>query len=297
MNETQHRKRWGAEQRIEFIDFVSYWEGSINRSHLMDHFGISAQQASGDLMSYQALAPRNLRYDLSSKRYVSTDEFECKFVKPDADRYLGQLSALTSHMIEEEDTWLGDAPVADLIPIPTRRVNPEILRAVIKAIRSHKSIEIEYQSLSSATPNAVWRRITPHAFGSDGSRWHIRAFCHRDKRFKDFLLSRCRGTRGEQAAGANSTSDEQWFSYFGVELVPNPKLSEWEKKAIELDYAMFNGRVVLQVRRALLYYFDKRLRSELALHGPLATQQDPKERPVVIANLDEYEKTMTAIRA
>jgi hypothetical protein len=289
MAETEHKQRWGAMQRLEFIDFSFYWEGSINRSNIMSRFRVSGQQASNDLTEYQNLAPTNLRYDLRTKRYEATETFECRLIKPDADRYLGQLNALTARLVNPEDTWLGTTPVADLIPVPTRRVDPEILRAILRSIRSEKSIEIQYQSLSSATSEAVWRRITPHAFASDGFRWHVRAFCHRDMRFKDFLLSRCRDTRGEDAPGADRTNDEQWRTYFGVELIPNPKLTEWEQKAIELDYGMFNGRVVLQVRKALLYYFDKRFRNELASRQDQKSGEDPKERPIAIANLDAYE--------
>ena len=45
--------RWGQERRLEFIDFRLYWEGRINRSDLIDFFGISVPQASLDLAKYQ----------------------------------------------------------------------------------------------------------------------------------------------------------------------------------------------------------------------------------------------------
>jgi hypothetical protein len=292
-NELISKKRWGAEQRLEFIDLVAYWEGEINRGRIMDHFGVSAQQASSDLTEYQKLAPDNLRYDLSSKRYVTSSEFRCRLVTPDADRYLNQLGALTANTIDLDETWLADAPITDRLPIPVRRVSPTLLRSVLIAIRAKKSLEIEYQSLSSAGPTAMWRRVTPHAFASDGFRWHMRAYCHRDNVFKDFLLSRCRDARGLQAPGADAADDMLWEQRFGVELVPNPRLSEWEQKAIELDYGMFSGRVVLQVRLAMLYYFDKRMSNEFALRGPVSMSDDPKRTPVVIANLEEYENAKT----
>jgi predicted DNA-binding transcriptional regulator YafY len=171
-----------------------------------------------------------------------------------------------------------------------RRVDPELLRSVLMAIRAKKSLEIEYQSLSSAGPAAMWRRVTPHAFASDGFRWHMRAFCHRDNSFKDFLLSRCRDARDQQESGADPADDRLWEERFGVELAPNPRLSEWERKAIELDYGMFNGRAVLQIRLAMLYYFDKRMSNEFGLRGPIHLDDDPKRTPVVIANFEEYER-------
>jgi hypothetical protein len=27
-------------------------------------------------------------------------------------------------------------------------------------------------------PEPTWRRTSPHAFGNDGRRWHVRAYCH-----------------------------------------------------------------------------------------------------------------------
>lgn len=45
--------------------------------------------------------------------------------------------------------------------------------------------------------------LTPHALGHDGLRWHVRARCHRDGEYKDFILSRCRDLRNEGAGGAD----------------------------------------------------------------------------------------------
>jgi WYL domain len=295
MEEADRKTRWGVEQRIEFIEFVSYWEGTINRAHITEHFGVSVPQASSDLTAYQKIAPHNLQYDLSSKRYVATTVFDCKLIKPDADRYLGQLTALTTHAVDSKDTWLSDAPVADVIPVPTRRVDPTILRSILRAIRAKQSIEIEYQSLNPATQSTMWRRMTPHAFASDGFRWHVRAFCHRNNRFKDFLLSRCCGTRDEGSLGALAEEDIQWSTYFIVELVPNPRLSPSQKKAVELDYAMHKGRVALPVRFALLYYFDKHLRVDLAPQLEADPQYDARKTPIIVANVSEYEAALRTV--
>ncbi len=289
------KPRWGAEQRLEFIDFICFWEGEINRSDITQRFGISAPQASTDLTAYQQAAPGNLHYDLSAKRYLATAEFKPRFIKPNADRYLAQLTALATDVISLEDTWLSRPPEMSVIPIPRRKVDPLILRAVLRAIRSRRSIEIEYQSLNTATPEPVWRWITPHAFASDGFRWHIRAFCHRDNAFKDFLLSRCCGTRAEGEPGATPEADGEWSKHFDVELKSNPKLSPNQRKAVELDYDMRDGVVTLPVRLALLYYFDKRLRADLVRNPEFNSKSDAREVPVVVGNRDEYEKCLKSM--
>ena len=49
MGEERAELRWGIEQRLEFIEFRLFWEGHVNRSDLMDQFGVSVNQASTDL--------------------------------------------------------------------------------------------------------------------------------------------------------------------------------------------------------------------------------------------------------
>ena len=67
--------RRGPEQRLEFIEFRLFWEGVVNRSDLVGRFGVSVPQASNDLTAYRQLAPENVIYDLSGKRYVPATTF------------------------------------------------------------------------------------------------------------------------------------------------------------------------------------------------------------------------------
>ena len=107
-------------------------------------------------------------------------------------------------MVSPEETWLSDMPETDAMPVPHRRVDVDVLRSLLAAVRRQRAIEILYQSMNPIRPEPTWRWITPHAFGNDGLRWHVRAYCHIDKKFKDFLLSRCLETRGDGDAGASA---------------------------------------------------------------------------------------------
>ena len=71
MDRDKAELRWGIEQRLEFIEFRLFWEGSINRSDIKDFFGVSVPQASKDLTLYQERAPGNIEYDTRAKRYVA----------------------------------------------------------------------------------------------------------------------------------------------------------------------------------------------------------------------------------
>ena len=80
--------RWGVERRLEFIEFRLFWEGRVNRSDLIDTFGVSINQASTDLNRYLAMAPANMAYDKRVRAYLRTDRFKPGFLKLDAERYL-----------------------------------------------------------------------------------------------------------------------------------------------------------------------------------------------------------------
>ena len=287
MESPENRLRWGAEQRLEFIEFQLFWEGTINRSDITARFGVSVPQASNDLTLYRELAPGNLEYDASAKRYMTTPGFAPRFLKPNPDRYLAQLKAVADGIMAFSDTWMSTAPSIGVLPVPGRRIVPEILRALLNGIRAGNSLHIEYQSMNRERPDPLWRWITPHALGSDGMRWHVRAFCHRRENFVDFLVSRCLTIGESGAAGARAEDDWRWQNFFEVHLEPNPELALGQRRAIELDYGMNDGRVTVPVRHALLYYFNKRLRLDVGAH-----LDDPPERPVIVANRDEFDRAL-----
>jgi hypothetical protein len=285
MTETARRLRWSVETRLEFIEFRLFWEGAINRSDIVDFFGVSVPQASSDLARYLELAPQNIAYDRSGKRYHATEAFKPVFREPDADRYLNQLRSIGNHVLERHETWVASIPAFEAMPLPRRRVDPLILRNLLAAIRAHRSIFVHYQSLTR--PDSVWRWITPHALGSDGLRWHVRAFCHLDRTFKDFLLPRFLGTDGDGAPGAPASADAPWNDFASVILAPHPKLSEAQRRVVSLDFGIEGESTTITVRLALLYYFLKRLN----LEGD-AEKRAPREQHVIVANKSEVQAAL-----
>jgi hypothetical protein len=275
--------RWGVEKRLEFIEFRLLWEGGINRADIMEQFGVSVPQASKDLSLYEEKAPGNLRYDKRERRYFASPRFKPMFLNAEADRYLAQLRSISDHVVTPGETWLAHLPDLDAMPIPYRRVDVGVLRSLLAAMRQKRAVEVHYQSMNPARPDPVWRWITPHAFGNDGLRWHVRAYCHIDKKFKDFLLSRCLDARSQDKAAATADDDIFWNEFFDVVLSPNPSLSDQQQKVLAQDYTMTGGSVVVPVRKALLYYFQKRLRLDVA-----DALDDPQEAPIIVANRKEF---------
>jgi len=275
--------RRGIRERLEFIDFRLFWEGRINRSDIIDQFDISIPQASKDLSDYDTAAPGNLIYDASAKRYFAAATFKPHFITPNADYYLLQLRNIADHTVPVEQTLLSAIPAAESMPIPLRRVNVHALRAVLRAIERKRAINIFYQSMNEARPAAVWRWIVPHALAHDGLRWHVRAFCVETAKFKDFVLPRFLDAGEERDTDVQSTDDRPWNEYFSVVLVPNPALSAQQQRVIADDYCMEYRQISIRLRKAMIYYFEKRLRLDVA-----DVMDDPKETPVVVLNKEAF---------
>lgn len=279
MENDRSELRWGVEQRLEFIEFRLFWEGHVNRSDLMEQFGVSVNQASTDLNRYIGFAPDNMVYNKSARTYVRGSDFKAQFLEPDASRYLAQLRSLSDGILDREDSWIANLPPYASAPTPVRGVNPVTLRSVVGAIRRSEAVEVKYQSLSNPEPR--WRWIAPHAIAFDGFRWHTRAFCLTDECFKDFLLSRILGIRGSRESETSAEQDRDWNSVVTLEVGPHPELSETQAKVIALDYGMRSGKAKIKVRRALLYYALRRLGLDT---DPSARR--PQDQQIVLLNRD-----------
>ena len=280
MGEGKPSLRWSVEQKLQFIEFRLFWEGHVNRADLMDKFGVSLNQASGDLNRYIALAPDNMVYDKSGKTYVRSPAFSPHFMKPDATQYLAQVRSVAEGIVAPEDAWIGNLPAFDATPAPARGIDPAVLRSIVIAIRRREAVEVRYQSMSS--PDPEWRWIAPHALAFDGFRWHARSFCEKSGEYRDFVISRIVETRQSRSTQMQTAADTDWDEIVQLEIGPHPALSQNQKRVIELDYGMQNGRVVIPVRRALLYYALKRLGLDT---DPAARK--PQDQQIILLNTND----------
>jgi len=274
----------GVEARFEFIEFRAYWHGRLNRSDLIERFGVSQTQASQDFKAYQELAPHNLIYDSVEKTYRCAESFKAVFLDISAESYLTPLLSIRAGILDPAASWLRTIPPFHVSPTPARGIRPEVLRAIIYAVDHARAIEIRYQSMSNPEPE--WRWIEPHAYAFDGFRWHVRAFCRRDGAFKDFLLSRIIEIREDQQfhpAASSSEQDADWHSEIFLEIAPHPELSVAQKQVICLDYGMDQeGKTEIKVRKSMLYYALKRLGLDT---DPSARR--PQDQQIVLLNREE----------
>jgi hypothetical protein len=244
MDDSELPSKWAVRERLTFIEARLYWAGRVNRADLIEQFGIQMAQASKDLTLYQALAHDNIVYDKRQKTYRASDRFAPLLLKIDADQMFAHLTLA--------DGWIGIDPEIATMPVPARAAPPATMRSLLQAVGSRGSLDINYQSLSR--PEPTWRRISPHAFGNDGRRWHVRAYCHTEAEFRDFVVGRIIEHRPAGASSISGDDDAAWHEWIDVVIEPHPGLSAHQRGAIEIDYAMEAGRARLPVRRAMLFY-------------------------------------------
>ncbi|MBI3504675.1 MAG: WYL domain-containing protein [Proteobacteria bacterium] len=251
----------------------------MNRGDLVEFFRISTQQASADLASYNALAPQNLVYDKNQKTYRATAEFRPVLAPDDAQRFLDQLSSLAAGTLLPSTSFVGWYPPYDTVRFPTRRIATATLLRLLWAIRDRAELRVSYQSMRRVAPTARW--IAPHALAFDGLRWHVRAWCHENGDFRDFVISRIQRVELSRPTIVSADDDAAWNTYVSVVLQPRPELTEAQHAAIALEYGMSSGRLTLRCRRALAFY----LLRQLQLDG--STRQPPAVQPLELVNRNE----------
>lgn len=281
--------RWSVERRLAFIEERLFWLGETNRADLVRQFGVSLGQASADIARYLALSPRGVAYDKSAKRYVAGDDFKPALAAPDANRLLGELQLVDRGILPAADTLLGGTPPFDATPVPERKIDAVVLRAVLRAIRTGTAIDVLYQSMSRAEP--LRRTIEPHALAYDGFRWHARSFDRESAGFRDFVLGRIAKPKPAGQAGSKPEGDADWQTFIELVIAPHPRLTSAQARAIAIDYGIRGGSTVLKVRRALLFYALKRLGLDVA-----PETRPPNEQQIVLVNREDVDAVFALTR-
>lgn len=270
---------------MRFIDFRLQWEGRLNRKDLIEHFGLSTPQASLDISRYAESAPANLSYDPRTRGYVATDSFQAVYDTSSAAHYLAEVQALKIGLLEVGSSFVGTGVDVDVAPVPLRSINEQVVIALVRAIRERRKLSVTYHSVSSGGPSH--RHISPHAFGNDGFRWHVRAYCYRKNQFIDFVLARLTSIEDAGLSDISSDADAEWVNVVNLILAPNPELPESTQLALELDYGMVNGQVEFPCRQAFLFYTLRRL----GFSG--ATKEAPVVQQIILKNKAELEPLLS----
>ncbi|ELC7280637.1 WYL domain-containing protein [Aeromonas veronii] len=286
---TPRELTWDQTLRFRLLEIVLQWEGRLTTNHLMTAFNIGRQQASRDINHYLTYySPVGLIYDRSLKGYKPTEQFVPRFSEGKVDEYLMLLHREKQHQRQHEAGLL-TLPLMDLryghieiLDVPNRHIDPKIVRGLVQAARGRLRVDVDYVSLSSEEQSG--RNIVPHTLVYDGIRWHVRAYCEKKGVYLDFVMSRFRGEPELLDTSPHGRDqDLEWNTQVTAVVIPNPTLSAGQQAIIASDYAMPDGKLLLNQRIPLMHYALERM--QVSYNGD--HEQHPLLYPLVLANLDE----------
>jgi len=276
--------RWDLLFRYRLIEIVALWEGRLTTNHLINSFGIGRQQASKDINAYLTdIAPNNLMYNKYLKGYEPSPEFVPTVTTGTADEYLHILSRTKDLAHTFENLDLGFANTY-MLQLPSRPVDPAILRTIVQAAREQKRVDIGYISLNN--PETDGRIIVPHTLVCTSMRWHVRAYCEKNGEYRDFVLSRFRGTPELMNKSKNGKEqDTAWNSEIELSITPDPRLEKLQQKVISHDYGMIKNKLTVPCKAALLQYVLQAYRLD-----PYKHEAKPEAQQIVIGNFNSIKK-------
>ena len=273
--------RWDLLLRFRYIEILALWEGRLTTRHLCESFGIGRQQASKDLATYRRqVGPGNLHYDKHRKGYAPTAAFRPQLTRGVADEYL-QLAARNRELSDVFESLSLTLERVEMLHLPLRDVTPLLLRPLLRAAREQRRIEVDYVSVSN--PDREGRIIVPHTLVHTGTRWHVRAWCEKNRAYRDFVLSRFRGEPELLDGSSHGDGDDRgWHTPVEIRVTPDPRLSPGQREVVATDYGMRGGQLVLATRGCLVHYALQRLQLD-----PGHRRSDPIAQQLVVANLPQ----------
>lgn len=239
-------------ERLSHIDFRLMFLGVMQRSDLIQQFGMKEASATRDIALYRKLAAENISYHTKERRYFYNSAFIPLFdYTPER-----ALSALASGFGDNYVGAKGTAMLPCETPTQLNKTHLDTLSMLTRAIHQHKVVKIKYHSLSSGASS---RELVPFALVDNGLRWHIRAFDRKQSRFGDFVVNRIATPETIQSTikeHESKDADIQWNRIVELEIVPHPSLQH--PQTIAMDYAMQgnnnNKHLNINVRAAIAGY-------------------------------------------
>lgn len=275
---------WEVAMRYRLIEIIALWEGRLTTNHLCNTFSIKRQQASKDINRYNKdIAPGNLVYDRKLKGYRPSENFKPLFTKGLADEYLHAMASNCeiTHTFSSLDLGFDQT---EMLHPPVRQLNHEILRALVQAARNGEKIDMGYVSMTS--PDEESRIITPHTLVFTPLRWHVRAYCEKNRDYRDFVLSRFRSVNGIEGPSENlKEQDSRWNAKVNIILKPDPRLTPYQRTIVEHDYGMNDGKLVIETRSALIPYAIQLLNIDLS-----KLEIKPEAQQIIVENLEEVKR-------
>ncbi|BFM07696.1 WYL domain-containing protein [Halioxenophilus aromaticivorans] len=280
--------------RYKVIEILAYWEQRLTTNHLCELFGIGRQQASKDINFYiNELAPGNLVYDKYLKGYRPSTRFKPQFTRGTTSEYLQLLNGSNKVYDTFLETSLIDqcsqTNYIETIAPSDKNISPTILTGLIKAIKHRRQVTLTYVSLNNPRPQK--RTLEPHTLVHAGPRWHVRAYCTKNRDFRDFVLTRFRHNDDHEPIEATHPAvsepqqDHYWQHKVRIKIIPDTRLEPAQRKVIAQDYGMVRNALVIETRAALASYVLQHYKLD-----PNKIEAKPEAQQLMIGNLKEVEK-------
>ena len=219
-------------ERLQFVEFLLYFNGSVNREDIANRFGISQASSTNVLSAYHQLAPQNLSYNVRQKCYEIARSFT-----PIFNRRLFT-ERIPVYTMPRLDALESDESI-------------EKIATISRAIQKSQALTIGYVSASSGEGT---RQIVPVALADNSLRWHVRAFDRKNARFGDFALSRIKDVSPIEGGAIQDfehpNRDLHWHSFIELQIAVHPS-----NVADAGSFEMGNGLQSVRVRAAMAGYF------------------------------------------
>jgi len=237
-------------ERLAFIDFSLQYFGHISRTELIARFRTGLAAATRDFAQYRAIAPDNLVLIHQTKSYYRKSEFTSVFVHEPQQILTALSQGFGNGIASGTSGTLASEQCFDAV----RLIHPdaEIIAALMRAIHQGSVMNCQYVSVASGEGE---RDLVPHSLINNGHRWHVRAYDRMHQAFRDFVCTRftyIAETDEPVNPHERSVADTQFNEFVTLQLVPHPSLSS--SLAVEMDYAMVDGKVDIHVRACVAAY-------------------------------------------
>ena len=261
MGNLTNEENWAARERLRMIEVLLWWRGWVRRGDLIDVFGISAAQASGDIQRFLELNRAGVIYHTNRKRYEAGESFTCRLHRPSLAEavtlLMGQRAGNAALTMRAETVPTQASDLVDIVTMPQRVANERAVRTLVMAMLRKETVEVRYASVNSSTRKL--RTLVPRAIAWDGTRWHARCWDPEHSEWRDYVLGRMEECRWAKFDADEPPADIDWETFVILKLKPNSSLSKDAKAAIKMDYGMSADVIEIRVRKAMVKYVRQNL--------------------------------------
>lgn len=192
------------EERLEFVELLAYFHGTVSRDEIMNRFSISAASATNILSQYSRMAPENLSYNIRLKWYEIGKSFKPVF---NVRKFTERIPMYTMPGLYK----------------PVDKEEIERIARISRAIQRTQSLTITY---SSASGGRSPQQIVPVAFADNGLCWHVRAYGRNQEQYADFVFRRildvCANEGDTVQDHEHPENDKQWHSFIDLTVKAHP---------------------------------------------------------------------------